>query len=419
MSLYGMMRTGVSGMQGQSNRLGTVADNIANAGTNGYKKSTIEFSTLVIGSSEGYYSSGGIVSDVRASVSRQGVIQYTPSATDLAIEGNGFFVVQDESGEPFLTRAGSFVPDDQGRLVNAAGFYLLGYSFANGDPSPVANSFAGLQPVTVVQQAMSAVPTTAGSITANLPANADDVAAAQLPSTNAGGAEYTNKTSLVVYDSLGGEVLLDIYYSKTADNEWEISIFNQADGTANTGFPYASGPLASDTLIFDGTNGQLDVSSITELAVPVPGGETLTLDLSQMSQLATSYTPGEANVNGSAASAVKEIKIGEDGTVYARYENGTMQALYKIPLANVRSPDQLIIGSGNVFSQSPSSGDVFLGFADSGGFGSISSGALEASNVDIGEELTAMIEAQRSYTANSKVFQTGSELMDILVNLKR
>ena len=132
-----------------------------------------------------------------------------------------------------------------------------------------------------------------------------------------------------------------------------------------------------------------------------------------------SDSPCPRRRNSSAASAVKEIKIGEDGTVYARYENGTMQALYKVPLANVRSPDQLIIGSGNVFTQSPSSGDVFLGFADSGGFGSISSGALEASNVDIGEELTAMIEAQRSYTANSKVFQTGSELMDILVNLKR
>jgi flagellar hook protein FlgE len=413
------MRTGVSGMNGQSNRLSAVADNIANSNTNGYKRAKAEFSTLIIPNAPGNYNSGGITTAMRYEVSQQGVLNYTTSVTDLAVNGDGFFIVQDAGGTSFLTRAGSFVPDDQGRLVNAAGFYLLGYSFANGDPSPVANSFAGLEPVTIVQQSMSAVPTTAGSLTANLPANAEDVAAALLPSTNAGGAEYTNKTSLVVYDSLGGEVLLDVYYAKTADNEWEITVFNQADGTANTGFPYSSGPLASDTLIFDGTNGQLDASSIDSIAIPIPGGETLTLSLSQMSQLATSYTPGEANVNGSAASAVKEIKIGEDGTVYARYENGTMQALYKIPLANVRSPDQLIVGSGNVFSQSPSSGDVYLGFADSGGLGSISSGALEASNVDIGEELTAMIEAQRSYTANSKVFQTGSELMDILVNLKR
>jgi flagellar hook protein FlgE len=419
MSLYGMMRTGVSGMQGQSNRLGAVADNIANSGTNGYKKAMTEFSTLVIGSSNGYYASGGVVTDIRAAVSRQGVIQYTPSATDLAINGNGFFVVQDAAGQPFLTRAGSFVADDQGRLVNAAGFYLLGYSFENGEPAPVANAFAGLEPVSVLQKAMTAIPSTTGSYSANLPATADIVPAAQLPSANAANATYTNKTSVVAYDSLGGELLLDVYFSKTAANTWEVAIFSKADGAALTGFPYTSGPLATQTLTFDGSNGQLAAGSATDIQIPIPGGETLVLDLTEVSQLSTGFVSGEANVNGSAASSMKEVKIGGDGTVYAQYENGTMQALYKIPLANVRSPDELSVESGNVFSQSTTSGDIYFGFAGTGGFGAIASGAIEASNVDIGEELTQMIESQRSYTANSKVFQTGSELMDILVNLKR
>lgn len=419
MSLYGMMRTGVSGMQGQSNRLGTVADNIANANTNGYKKSMTEFSTLVISSGEGSYSSGGVVSNVRSAVSRQGVIQYTPSATDLALYGNGFFVVQDTAGQPFLTRAGSFVPDDEGRLVNAAGFYLMGYSFENGAPTPVSNSFAGLEPIQVLQQALTAVPTTFGRFSANLPASAAVVPAADLPSTNTPAATFTNKTSMVTYDSLGGEVLLDIYFSKTSANEWEIAVYNQADGAPTTGFPYATGPLATETVTFDGATGKLTVASPKDIQIPIPGGETLDLDLSTMTQLSAGYIPGDSNVNGSAASAMKEIKIDGDGTVYAQYENGTLQELYRIPLANVRSPDELNVESGNVYSQSTTSGDVFLGFAGEGGFGSVRSGALEASNVDIGEELTAMIESQRSYTANSKVFQTGSELMDILVNLKR
>lgn len=419
MSLYGMMRTGVSGMQGQSNRLGTVADNIANANTNGYKKSMTEFSTLVVSSGgTGTYSSGGVVSNVRAAISRQGVIQYTPSATDLAIYGDGFFVVQDTSGQPFLSRAGSFVPDDEGRLVNAAGFYLMGYSFENGTPTPVGNSFAGLEPIRVIQQALTAIPSTFGTFSANLPAGADIVAAGDLPSTNGAGSQFTNKTSIVTYDSLGGEVLLDIYFSKTAANEWEITVFNQADGTSQSGFPYGSAALATDTFTFD-TSGKLAAGSPDSLQIQVPGGELLDLDLSNLSQLSAGYIPGDANVNGSAASAMKEVKIDGDGTVFAQYENGTLQELYRIPLANVRSPDELSIESGNVYSQSTTSGDVYLGFAGEGGFGAIRSGALEASNVDIGEELTAMIESQRSYTANSKVFQTGSELMDILVNLKR
>ena len=135
MSLYGMMRTGVSGMNAQANRLSTVADNIANSGTTGYKRSTTEFSSLIIPTVTGNYTSGGVTTTIRNSISQQGDLKYTTSGSDLAINGDGFFVVQNSSGTPFLTRAGSFVPDGEGRLVNAAGFYLMGYSFANGPPS--------------------------------------------------------------------------------------------------------------------------------------------------------------------------------------------------------------------------------------------------------------------------------------------
>ncbi len=113
------------------------------------------------------------------------------------------------------------------------------------------------------------------------------------------------------------------------------------------------------------------------------------------------------------------MDIADDGTVYAVFENGARRATYRIPLATVPSVDQLTPQSGNVYSVSDRSGDVIVGFPESGSFGSIRSGALEQSNVDLATELTAMIESQRSYTANSKVFQTGSEILDVLVNLKR
>ncbi|TIV14946.1 MAG: flagellar hook-basal body complex protein, partial [Mesorhizobium sp.] len=117
--------------------------------------------------------------------------------------------------------------------------------------------------------------------------------------------------------------------------------------------------------------------------------------------------------------SIQKVQIGQDGIIYAQFADGSTKALYKIPLADVQSPDNLTAMPGNVYVQSTDSGAVHIGFANEGKLGSIVSGALENSNVDIAEELTNMIAAQRSYTANSKVFQTGSDLMDVLVNLKR
>ncbi len=137
-----------------------------------------------------------------------------------------------------------------------------------------------------------------------------------------------------------------------------------------------------------------------------------------MTQLAGDYNV-TGSANGNAPSAVKGAEFGSDGTVYAVYEDGSRVAAYKIPLATVPSPDNLTPRAGNVYEASTASGDYLVGFPETGGFGTLAVGALEGSNVDIGTELTSMIEAQTSYTANSKVFQTGSELLDVLMSLKR
>jgi flagellar hook protein FlgE len=419
MSLYGMMRTGVSGMNAQANRLSTVADNIANSGTTGYKRSSTEFASLIIPSTTGNYTSGGVTTTIRTSISQQGDLKYTSSGSDLAVNGDGFFVVQNSSGTPFLTRAGSFVPDGEGNLVNAAGFYLMGYSFAAGPPSATANGFGGLEMVSIAQEELLAVPSSQGVFTANLPVDAPVVAAGLLPSANAPGATATQKTSLVVYDNLGSEVMLDIHYTKTGTNTWEVAVFNQAGAAPGAPFPYAAGSLLSTaTLTFNGTTGAL-TSPAAGVNIPVPNGVTFNLDISKMTQLGMEYTELRVEANGNAPSGIESIEIGSDGTMYAQYENGSFRELYRIPLANVQSPDMLTALPGNVYTPSSDSGDLQMGFPGSGGLGSMISGALENSNVDIAEELTNMIESQRSYTANSKVFQTGADLMDILVNLKR
>ncbi len=419
MGLYGMMRTGVSGMAAQSNRLGTIADNIANSNTTGYKRSSTEFSSLVMPSAQNIYESGAVKTSVRHAISQQGAMQFTSSSTDLAISGNGFFVVKDASGQPFLARAGSFVPDGMGRLVNAAGFYLTGYSYDNGDPSTVTNGFNGLEVISIAEYELSAQASTTGVFTANVPSGAEAVDAADLPSENAATAKYSAKSSLVVYDNFGTKLLVDVYFTKTDDNQWEMAMFNKADGSPGTGFPYASDALGVASLEFDPVTGKLSATGDVAITVDVPNGQPLVIDLSSMTQLATDYTVYTSTVNGNSPSSIEEVKIGTDGVVTAHYKDGGTKPIYRIALASVRSPDQLTVLPGNVFSQSPDSGEVKIGFPGTGNLGTILSNALEGSNVDIAEELTNMIESQRNYTANSKTFQTGAELLDVIVNLKR
>jgi flagellar hook protein FlgE len=385
--------------------LGTVAENIQNSSTNGYKRASTEFSSLILPSSEGNYNSGSVTSRVRYTIADQGPIAYTTSASDLAISGNGFFVVSDPSGSPYLTRAGNFVKDGRtGNLVNASGFTLMGYKLGEGAVNPSLNSLDGVEPVNMSSFAMQATGSTKGSFKGNLP---DGAAVVTLPAVS-------KQSSLQVYDKVGNPIKIDIALSKISPTEWSIKVTNgtnPADTLTGT---------TTMTLRFD-ADGQLDVPTSTPTSIMsfgIPGGETFALDMAGMTQLAGEYNvTGEAN--GNAPSAVKDVEFAADGTVYAVYEDGTRVGAYRIPLANVSSPDNLSPRAGNVYETTAESGGYQVGFPETSGFGSIASGALEGSNVDIGTELTAMIEAQTSYTANSKVFQTGSELLDVLMNLKR
>jgi flagellar hook protein FlgE len=418
MSIFGIMRTGVSGMAAQGSKLGAVSDNIANVNTVGYKRASTEFSSLISEGNHSEYNSGGVETTTRYAISDEGLIMGSTSKTDLAIKGNGFFIVTDAGGTPYMTRAGAFVKNGSQELVNSAGFYLMGYPITNGEPTVIANSLDGLQRINLANVAYEANPTVSGTLKGVLDSNATVIAAGSLPSDNVAGSTYSSKASIVTYDNLGNKKFLDVYMAKTGTgpDTWQAVVFDQATATAG-GFPYAGGPLANVTLAF-GPTGQLTTAP-ANFTIAIPGGATATIDFSQVSQVATGETALELAVDGNAPSAVESVDIADDGTVYAVFENGARRATYRIPLATVPSPDQLTPQSGNVYSVNNLSGDVIVGFPESGSFGSIRSGALEQSNVDLATELTAMIEAQRSYTANSKVFQTGSEILDVLVNLKR
>jgi flagellar hook protein FlgE len=408
MSLYGVMRTGVSGMNAQSNKLSTVSDNIANVNTTGYKRASTEFSSLILKSGSGNYDSGAVETTVRYAISDAGNYQFTTSATDLAVQGNGFFVVQDPNGNNFLTRAGAFVPDSTGNLVNSAGFQLMGYNIANGaTPTVAANGFGGLQVINVNQLALQAAPSTKATVAANLDPSAAIIAGPPGPGA------YTSKTSVVTYDNIGNAVTVDVYAAKTAANTWQIQLYDSSTGTALAG--------GLNTFTFDVTaagKGKLAAASPTSLTVTIPGGSSFNMDLSAMTQVASSFD-FKATVDGNAPSAVEKVNINDKGVVTAVLKNGTELPSFQIALATVPSPDHLTPEVGNVYSPNLDSGNVQVGLAGQGGLGTIQSGALEDSNVDLADELTSMIEAQRGFTANSKSFQTGADLLDVVVNLKR
>ena len=402
MGLFSAMNASVSGMAAQANLLSTVSENISNSNTTGYKQADTLFQDIVdqIGVS-GDYSAAGVTTAVRVKVAEQGSFTSTTSPTDLAIQGNGFFLANDTNGATFLTRAGSFVQSGSGTLVNGAGYTLMGYSLAP-NAGGVTNTLSGLVPVNINGTALVATASTTGTFSANLNSNSATMTGA--PSTT----NYTDKSSVVAYDNLGNPVTLDIYFSKTGANTWEADVYNDAAPGA---------PLTTQTLNFNPANGNLTTASPQSLSIAIPGGNTVSLNIASMTQLASSFSVSSATMDGNAPSQVKSVSVATGGTLSYVYANGATVAAYKIPLANVNSPDSLTNYTGDVFQINSASGGLVIGSAGTGGLGTIQSSELENSTVDLATQLTEMIVAQRGYESNSKVFQTGSDLLAQLNNM--
>ncbi len=426
MSINGVFRTSVSGMNAQANRLSAISDNIGNANTDGYKRSEMEFSSLIFAQSDGQYNSGSVTTQVRQTISQQGSTATTSSATDVAIQGDGFFIVQDGNGRDFYTRAGSFVEKTQNvggtettYLVNSAGYRLTGTSLADGTTGAIELPVGKL---------IAPSETTSAEFSLQLPSSATAVSGAAAPTaTSPADSEFTKKTSVVVYNQLGEARTLDVYLTKTADSptdptdDWTISIFDQAQST-DGGFPYAA--LSPETLVeysldvsFDPTTG-LPTGAIGPQTLTLADGSDIDLDFSSLTQYASDFS-AKVTPDGNPAGYISEFQITDEGIVNGVMNTGDTVPLYQINLATFSSPDRLTAGVGNVYSANSNSGAAVTGIPGVNGFGSLQSNAIEQSNVDLATELTDMIESQRSYSANSKVFQTGSEILDVIINLKR
>ena len=320
-----ILNTSVSGMLGNSNWLSSISQNVANANTTGYKDVETDFSSIVDQIANGPPDFGGVSTSQVSLNSLQGDVVSTTTASNLAVQGAGFFIVSNASGALYLTRNGSFTPDTSGNLVNSSGYYLMGQNVQNGSAPIAANSLTGLTKVNVTSAGQTATATTAGSLTANLPST-DPVVSANLPSANTASSTYSEATSLVVYDNLGGAHTINLYFTNTGTNAagndtWEVDAFDASKASASGGFPYSSGPLATGTLTFNSTTGAL--SSGSPLTFTVPGGQQMNLDLNNMTQLATSFNVTAATANGNAPSAVSGVSFATNGSLTLNFANGT------------------------------------------------------------------------------------------------
>jgi flagellar hook protein FlgE len=428
MSILSAMYSAVSGLGAQSTKLGVISDNIANSSTTGYKRSEVEFSSLVTDQvSRHSYSAGGVEGNVRTLVDRQGLIQATSSSTDMAINGEGFFVVADvANADPSqdlmaLTRAGSFTPDDIGSLRNAAGYYLMGWRLNPDGTTVTANpsrdSFSGLETVNISGLNFTGAATTEVEFAGNLPA--------QLANGTPG---TPIRTSIEYYSDLGNPYTITMQWTPSSDgiaDHWGLQIFDSQTGGGTT-------PIYDDVITFNASGPNAGTPSAIPgltggvLPLSVNGGvQTLDLNIGDVNsvdgitQFAGEYVPTRITKDGAVFGVVNRIEMSDDGIVTAVYDNGLRRPIYRVPIATVQNPNGLQTISGTAFQLSNDSGTLYLWDAQTGPAGKTVGNALERSNVDIAQELTTLIETQRNYSTNAKVVQTADEMLEEITRIKR
>jgi flagellar hook protein FlgE len=404
-------RTALSGLNAASAELRVIGHNVANAGTTGFKKARAEFADIFassnLGTTQNAIGSGVRTSSVAQQFS-QGNINFTDNNLDLAINGQGFFVV-DDSGNNVFTRNGTFSVDRTGYVVNNQGQRLQAFQADTNGNITGAQGDLFLDTSDIAPQAT-------GLVTLGLNLDASDaVAAGPFDAQNAN--TYNDSTSLTVYDSLGTSHLLTMYYRKTAANTWETYAYLDGNAPANQ----VDGP---DTLAFNNLGQITTPASPYQITIPAfaPGGGAanmnVTLDYADATQYGSSFSVFNLVQDGFTTGRLSGVDIGETGVVQASFSNGQTQTLGQVALANFNNPQGLRQLGDTTWSESFDSGAALIGPPGTGNLGLIQSGALEGSNVDLTEQLITMITAQRNFQANSQVISTADTITQTIINIR-
>lgn len=418
MSLSGALSSAISALNAQSQSLAMISDNIANSDTTGYKTTSAMFADMVTNSSNSQqYSSGGVTVSGRGNISQQGLLATTTNATDVAIQGNGFFAVTTalSGGTTLYTRNGAFTTDKDGYLENN-GYYLEGY---RTDSSGQATS--GLGPIRTTAAPTSASASTTTTIVANLPADAADGA--------------TFNSSMTVYNSLGTANSIQITWTKSAtSNEWTATFDApklSSDGTTTNGSITGGSPI---TIEFN-SDGSLKSTNPSPPTIGVSWDDgstasniTMNLGTAGKTDGLTQYASGETTptVNTTSISSdglkygtLSSVSVGKDGLVNATYSNGQTIPIFRIPVATFTNPDGLSAQSNGMYSATASSGNVTLNNSGENSAGVIYGSELESSTTDTSGQFSNMISAQQAYSAASQVITTVNKMFDTLISSMR
>ncbi len=399
----------LSGLNAASADLGVTANNVANVNTTGFKLSRAQFSEVFAVGTQSVSSSAsgsGVRLSAIAQQFTQGNIDFTDNALDLAIGGEGFFVLSD-GGARSYTRAGAFGVDNQGYIVNAEGARLQAYPFAGaglfntGTPQDLQLTIGANPPAA----------TTRATLGINLPADAPVPANPTFDPADP--SSFNHTTSVTIYDSLGAAHTATIYFIKdAAPNTWNTDI--QIDGT----------PIAGAAQIVFNPDGTLSspAGGLMPLApyTPSTGASdiTMSLDFGTATQFGANFGVNSLFQDGFTTGRLTGVSVDPEGVVFARFTNGQSTSLGKLALANFVNPQGLQQLGDTAWGESFQSGDALLGEAGTASFGNIQSGALEASNVDLTAQLVQMITAQRNFQANAQMISTADTITQTVINIR-
>ncbi|MGI3170068.1 flagellar hook protein FlgE [Pseudooceanicola sp. C21-150M6] len=433
MTISSSMNAGVAGLQVNAAKLGTIADNISNSSTYGYKRVEADFHSLVIGENSGSYTAGGVRATTKRLINERGPLVTTNNATDLAVRGRGMIPVAaayevENSGsfdELMLTTTGSFSPDENGYLRTDSGLVLLGWPADDSGTIPLVprDTQDGLVPVQINPNLFQGKPTTSISLGVNLPAT----------ETEATGTGESQQLSVEYFDNLGKSESITIEFTPTipatgASNEWTMTITDSAQDDALIGeytVTFTDARVGGGTLasVTETTGGAYDATTGT-IIVDVLGGP-MEIDLGVLggsgglSQLSDVFAPLSISKDGSAVGNMTSIEVDANGFVHAFFDTGVKRTMYQIPLADMPNTNGLLAMDYQTYKPSPDSGAFFLWDAGDGPTGDIVAFAREESATDVAGELTDMIRTQRAYSTNAKVFQTVDEMLQETTNIKR
>jgi flagellar hook protein FlgE len=429
MAVFGALSIGRTGLINQSAALSVIGNNIANVSTTGFKGSRVEFADLLSAAGGGAVGKIGLGSRIGAirTVFDQGAIENTGREKDLAIQGEGFFLVGDPEN-PLFTRAGNFTSDRDGNIVTTQGDRLLAFPVSQATGQAVGRP----EPINIGGLSSQAQATANVTLAANLDAQGFIPPGGFDPTSfTTAFATSTHATSVAVYDSLGGVHNATIFFTRTGVNAWRYDVAFDA-GEIQSPAPGALGPgdpmiIGDGTITFnpDGTLASVTPANPTTLTFTGTNPQTITFgfgtvgDTDGLSQNAGTFALRFQSQDGFGIGELLGVNFSEDGFVEALFSNGQTRVINQLALARFANNEGLQPLGNQLYRPSVDSGEPIVDVPLSGGRGSIVGGALEGSNVSIAQQFIDLISAQRSFQANTRIITSSDQLLSELINIVR